>query len=110
MSTAHSDITIAENPDDESPAQGDSGSVMDGKPASPAPQEKEAIKEEPFSIYTKREKWIIVALISMGATFSPLRYVARADLCALGRLIVMRPAPTCTYPQSQLLRTRLANR
>ncbi|KAI4528963.1 MFS general substrate transporter [Schizophyllum commune Loenen D] len=54
MSTAHSDTTIAEKPDDEPQAQGDAGS------------------EEPFSIYTKHEKWIIVALISMGATFSPL--------------------------------------
>ncbi|KAL1760967.1 major facilitator superfamily domain-containing protein [Schizophyllum commune] len=54
MSTAHSDVTIAEKPDDEPQLQGDAGS------------------EEPFSIYTKHEKWIIVALISMGATFSPL--------------------------------------
>ena len=110
MSTAHSDITIAEKPDDGPQAQGDADCVTADKSPSPAPQEKEAINEEPFSIYTKHEKWIIVALISMGATFSPLRYVARADSCALGRLIVMRPAPTCTYPQSRLLRTRLANR
>ena len=79
MSTAHSDVTIAEKPDDEPQAHGDAGSVTAEKPPSPpAHQEKEAIKEEPFSIYTKHEKWIIVALISMGATFSPLRYVVIA--------------------------------
>ena len=80
MSTAHSDVTIAEKPDDEPQLQGDAGSVKADKPVSPAPRETEAIKEEPFSIYTKHEKWIIVALISMGATFSPLRYVAQ-DVC-----------------------------
>ncbi|TRM65928.1 major facilitator superfamily domain-containing protein [Schizophyllum amplum] len=39
---------------------------------SAAHSSKDTAPEEPYSIYTKAEKWFIVGLISMGATFSPL--------------------------------------
>ncbi|KAJ7121965.1 major facilitator superfamily domain-containing protein [Mycena crocata] len=44
----------------------------DNEPQSEIKDENQAADNEPYSIYTSREKWFIVALIAFGGLFSPL--------------------------------------